>query len=381
MTTTTQRDFYEILGVPREATTQEMRKAYLKLAHRYHPDKTGGNKAAEDKLKQINEAYDTLKNPEKRRQYDQTVSGAAAFGSSDFAGEPEVGSFHFSGDTGFGSAFEDLFGSSFGGAARRATAQTGNDIEVNVMVSLKEVLDGTRRTLKVPRREACAECQGRGHARGHEPEVCAACHGTGQVQQARGAFTLSATCTRCRGKGRIIIHPCPRCAGSGYARTERELAVTIPPGVHADTRLRLAGEGEPGMHGGPRGDLFVRVTVEDDPVFTRQGHDLVCEVPVPFTQAALGAKVRVPTLNGAAELTVPEGTQDGALLRMRGLGLPRLGNASVRGDAIVRIRVEVPVRLSKRQRELMEAFATASTSHNYPKQHRFADLLKDLWRK
>ncbi len=374
---TATKDYYDVLGVSRDASHEEIRKAYLKLAHKYHPDKTGGDKAAEEKLKEINQAYDTLKNPEKRAQYDQMTSGAGAFG---FGGEGFMGGFDgfdFSGEAGSGSGFEDVLSSIFGDAGTRwrSSARPGDDLEVKVAISLEESYTGTSRNLKIPRQEVCSECHGRRHAPGYEPQVCPECNGTGQMRRTQGAFQLSVPCARCKGTGRIVTHPCPRCKGSGRVRLQRELAVNIPAGADTGTHLRLAGEGEPGENGGPRGDLYVQVVVEPHELFTREGDDIVCEVPVTLPQAALGAKIRVPTIDGMAQLNVPEGTQNGTLLRMRGLGLPPLGT-NRRGDQIVRILAEIPRKLSKKQRELIAQFDASSTPGNYPKISRFSKKLK-----
>ena len=327
MTTATQRDYYGLLGVSKDASQDEIRKAYLKLAHKYHPDKTGGDKAAEEKLKEVNEAYDTLKNPEKRKAYDETASGAGPFGfGGGFEGFADS---NFSGATGFGSPFEDLLGSMFGGRASRVRTgpRPGNDLETKVTVSLEDASTGTSRRLNVPRWDTCGECGG---------------------------------------TGKVNAHPCRRCGGKGRVRTERELSVTIPPGADTGTQLRIAGEGEAGDQGGPRGDLYVWVIVTPHKLFARDGNNVVCEVPVTLPQAALGAKIRVPTLNGTAELTIPEGTQNGARLRMRGLGLPNLATGR-KGDEIVQVVVEIPTRLSRKQRELLAQFDQSSGDRNYPR--------------
>ena len=379
MATATQKDYYEILGVPRDASSEQMRKAYLKLAHRYHPDKTGGDKAAEEKLKRINEAYDTLKNEEKRKQYD--VRGAQYASFADDAGAwsgagpftQESHGFDFS-NGGAAESFEDIFGSILGGRASRAytAVQLGDDIEVALTLSLREAVSGTTKRIRIPRRETCSECKGSGAAPGTAPEVCSACGGRGHVGQTHGAFSISQTCPKCGGAGRRITRFCPACEGRGSIRTERDLSVTVPAGVTTGGRLRLAGEGDPGANGGPRGDLYVHVAVAPDEFFTREGDDLICEVPVPFTTAALGDKVRVPTLDGVADLTIPAGTQQGTLFRMRGVGVPR-PNGAGKGDEIVRVIVEVPTKLSRHQRELLAQMAGPDSHVNYPLYRRFLD--------
>lgn len=360
-------DLYEILGVPRNATQEEIRKAYLKLAHKYHPDKTGGDKAAEEKLKEINAAYDILKNPEKRKQYDQ-------FGSMD--GQPFSGfgsGFGADFTSGFDSPFGDLFDMLFGQgprSSRTSRAQAGRDLEYEISLRLEEVVRPCKKTISFLRPDNCSECGGSGIAKGYQPEICPQCQGSGQIRQSHGVFTMSRTCTRCGGAGRIITHPCRECNGSGQIRRKRELSIDIPAGVDTGTRLRIANEGEAGRMGGPRGDLYIRINVLEHELFERHGVDVVCEVPVTFTQAAVGATIRVPTLTGQAELKVPAGTQTGTSLRLRGHGLPDMRGYR-QGDQIVVIRVETPVKLTRRQRELLEEFESLSNNRTYPLRDEF----------
>jgi len=365
-----QKDLYEILGVRRDATEQEIRKAYLKLAHRYHPDKTGGDKAAEEKLKEINGAYDVLKNKEKRAQYDQFGQVGDAFAG---AGGPfRTGG--YSGD--FEAPFEDLFDVLFGrGRGRRNVATAGNDIEYRLRVTLKDAATGVKRDISFDRMESCGECRGSGAAPGSRAQTCPNCQGAGQVRMSQGFFTVSRPCPRCRGTGSTISNPCHRCGGSGRVRATPRVSVDIPAGVDTGTRLRLSGEGEPGENGGPRGDLYIYIEVEPDEVFERDGATIICEVPIGFPQAAVGTTIRVPTLTGEAELRIPAGTQSGALLRLRGMGLPDI-HGYRQGDQIVRIRVETPAKLSRRQRELLDEFQAISDAKTYPLYHRFIDNLK-----
>lgn len=373
------RDLYEILGVSRSATDQEIRKAYLKLAHKYHPDKTGGDKAAEEKLKEINGAYDILKNSDKRAQYDQFGEGGGPFaGHSPFTG----GFGGAGGGSGFEAPFDDLFDMLFGGRSRGRGAGgrgavPGNDIETRVRMSLKEAALGCKKQLRFDRMELCGECHGSGAAPGAKSETCANCRGSGQVRMAQGFFSVARPCPRCRGAGTIISSPCHRCSGAGRIRSRRDLSVDVPPGVDTGSRLRLSGEGEPGEGGGPRGDLYILIEVEPDEVFVRDGINIVCEVPISFPQAALGASIRVPTLTGEAELKIAPGTQSGALLRLRGLGMPDV-HGYRQGDEIVRIHVETPERLSKRQREILQEFQELSNNRTYPLYQRFIDKLKGL---
>ncbi len=370
MATVADKTFYDRLGVSRDASADEIRKAYLKLAHKYHPDKTGGDTAAETKLKEINEAYDTLKNADKRREYDQTLDAQAAFGGGGFGG------FDFTG-AGAGHGFEDLFGSFFGGTGGRARprVQPGNDVEVRVEVTLREVAEGARRALQLGMRDTCADCRGSGAAPGTQPQPCPDCGGSGYVQQARGPFSMTQPCRRCRGTGTFVSSPCTKCAGTGRVKAARTINVTIPPGVTHGTRLRLSGEGEPGPAGGPRGDLFVVVQVARDPRFERDGKNIVVEVPIRMDEAVLGASITVPTLKGKATLKVPPGSETGSQLRMKGLGLPGM-RGGAKGDQIVRLVVETPQALTAEQRDLLERFAKLAAPSDYPKHQAFLRGMK-----
>lgn len=361
-------DFYDILGVPRDSSEEEIRTAYRKLAHKYHPDKTGGDKAAEDKFKGINEAYGVLKNKEKRAQYDRF--GQAGLGGAGFAGS--------SSGFGAGSPFEDIFDAFFGGArtqgAARAPSQ-GDDLEYPMRITLREAAFGTKENIRFNRTEHCGECHGSGAQAGSGMDTCSQCGGAGQVRMSQGFFSITRTCPRCQGAGRIVAHPCRSCGGSGKVRGERELAMDIPAGVDTGSRMRVTGEGEPGRNGGPRGDLYVLIEVEPDPVFDREGNDVHCDVPIHFPQAILGATITVPTLEGEAELKIPSGTQSGTLFKLRGLGIPDLRGYR-KGDQIVRLQVETPAKLTKDQKELIRQFDELSSSKTYPLHRRFMDKLK-----
>lgn len=371
----TQRDYYDILGVPRTASADDIRKAYLKLAHKYHPDKTGGDKPAEDKLKEINQAYDVLKNKEKRAKYDQfghmgeQMGGAGGFGGFGGAGAQGF-------EAPFDEFFDVLFGRASGGGGRRRTAaRAGADLEYRLSISLREAASGTKKKVKFVRREVCGDCSGTGAQPGTQPQACADCQGTGQVRRAQGFFSITQTCGRCRGTGRIITKPCARCSGTGRYRGERELSVDLPGGVDTGSRLRLQGEGEPGEHGGPRGDLYIYVEVEPDEIFARDGNDVICEIPISFVQAITGDKIKVPTLTGDAELKVPPGTQPNTAFRLRGMGIRDLRGYH-KGDQIVRVQVEIPTRISREQRELVERFQQLSNEKTYPIYQRFMEKLK-----
>lgn len=374
-----QRDYYEILGVPRGATEQEMRKAYLKLAHKYHPDKTGGDKKAEEKLKEINAAYDTLKNPEKRARYDRFGHAAEQFGAG---GEPGFGHEGFgfeAGGGGFEAPFEDLFDALFGasrqGRGRRRAVAPGHDLEYSVSITLREAAFGAKKKVRFNRRETCTDCSGSGAAPGSTPQTCPTCGGAGQVRRSQGFFSVSQACPRCRGSGQIVSNPCAKCSGAGYVTGSREISIDIPAGIDTGQRLRLASEGEPGMNGGPPGDLYIAVEVRPDEIFTREGNDIVCEIPVGFTQAALGATIRVPTLKSEAELKIPPGTQSGNSLRLHGMGMPDI-HGYRHGDQIVRVQVETPIKLTKEQKELLRQFEEASNAQTYPLHRRFIEKIK-----
>ena len=366
-----QRDLYEVLGVSREASQDEVRKAYLKLAHKYHPDKTGGDKAAEERLKEINAAYDVLKNPEKRAQYDRFGAEGNPFGGG--GGGSPFGGGSFEG--GFEDIFDMLFGR--GGGSRRGGGprpQPGNDLELQLSISLEEAATGVKKTVRFNRMETCGECGGTGAAQGSRPETCTQCQGVGQVRVAQGFFSVTRPCPRCHGTGRVITRPCRSCSG-GRVRTSREIQVDVPAGVDTGSRLRVSGEGEPGAYGGHRGDLYIMLSVADHALFVRKGTDLHLAVPVTLVQAALGDSIEVPTLSGSANLKIPAGTQSGTKLRLRGSGMPDLRGYRT-GDLIVDIQVETPAKLSRAQRKLLEEFADATDSKNYPLHDEFSRKVK-----
>ena len=382
---TATRDYYELLGVSPEASQDEIRKAYLKLAKKYHPDKTGGDKAAEEKLKAINEAYDTLKNAERRKEYDAMRAspfGGAGGPYASGAGGPGFDFHGFGGGPGgFTADLGDIFGglgSIFGARAQRPRRQgpvPGNDVEGRLTITLLEAATGVSKSIRVPYTAACSSCGGSGAKAGTQPQPCKACGGTGQVSRGGGAFFISQTCPHCRGEGTTIGSPCESCHGSGVTKGSRTVTVSIPAGVDTDTRLRLAGQGDAGVRGGPNGDLYVVVTVKPDEIFERDGRDITCEVPVTFAEAALGATLRVPTLTGKADLKIPEGTQSGQSFRLRAMGLPRI-HGTGKGDQIVRVVVEVPKRLTREQREIVKRLKALDDPAMYPKRRAFERRLK-----
>ncbi|MBI3609460.1 MAG: molecular chaperone DnaJ [Nitrospirae bacterium] len=347
------RDYYEILGVARDASEQELKKAYRQLALKHHPDKNPGNKTAEEKFKELNEAYEVLSDPQKRQRYD-------SFGHAGMGAEG-VGGFDF-GRGGFGDVFGDIFEDFFGGPSGRGgrvRPERGADLRYNLEIDFEEAVFGKEAKIRIPKWENCPECRGTGAKSSGGIRTCPTCHGAGAVRFQQGFFTISRTCGHCNGEGRIISDPCPQCHGKKQVHHEKTLSVRIPPGVETGTRLRLSGEGEPGAHGGPPGDLYVVLTVKEHPFFTREDDDLLCEVPISIGQAALGAKIEVPTLKGKAQLKIPAGTQNGRTFRLKGLGVANLKGHRI-GDQLVKVGVMIPAKLTARQRELLEEFSKLS---------------------
>ena len=362
------RDYYEVLGVARSGTPDDLKKAYRKLALRFHPDRGSDDPAAEEKFKEASEAYAVLSDESKRRQYDQ------------FGHQAVGGPGGFQGDFGnVGDIFNDLFGDLFGsvGGRRGGRGQRGADLRYTHTLDLEDVLTGEEATLELPRMLRCEKCSGSGAKPGTQPERCGRCGGTGQTVFQQGLFRISRPCDACRGEGSLLRNPCTGCRGTGRSEGKKTLKVRIPAGVEDGMRLRVAGEGEAGLAGGPAGDLYVVMAVNQHPLFTREGPDLSCEVPVLFTQAALGAEIDVPTLEGRVKLKIPEGTQSGKTFRLRGKGMPSV-NSAARGDLHVHIFVEVPSRLNARQRALLEQFATESGVEGAPVTKGFVDKLRDI---
>jgi molecular chaperone DnaJ len=361
------RDYYEILGVARDAGPEEIKKAYRKLAHRHHPDKNPGDHSAEERFKEISEANEILGNPEKRQAYDRFGAAGPGRGFEGF-------------DSGFGSIFDDIFEGFFGGRTGRSTrgAQRGADLRYNLEIRFEEAASGVEKEIVIPRMEICQACRGNGAKPGSQPVVCRACRGTGQVRFSQGFLTVSQTCGQCRGQGRVLEHPCPSCRGLGQVKAERTLTVKIPAGVETGTRLKLAGEGESGVRGGPPGDLYVVITVQEHPIFARHGDDLYCEVPISFTQAALGAQIEIPTLAGRAVLKIPPGSQTGTELRVKGKGLPNVRGYG-RGDLVARIFVEVPTHLTAKQRDVLEEYARLENGAGSPLVQGFWEKVKALF--
>ncbi|MBI4343943.1 MAG: molecular chaperone DnaJ [Candidatus Omnitrophica bacterium] len=375
---TTKRDYYEILGVPKSASVDEIKKAYRQLALKHHPDRVGAEhkKEAEEKFKEISEAYAVLSDAQKRAVYDQ--QGHAGFDQR-YSTEDIFRGADFSSifeDLGVGGAiFENLFGlGGFGAVGQGRRGSRGADLEVELSLSFEEAAKGLTRTLAVPRRELCHECNGQGGTRAE----CASCQGSGQIRQSAGFMVIARTCPRCGGQGSTLKKACPACRGEGRIAHERKIQVTVPAGIESGMRLRLTGEGEAGTRG--RGDLYVHVAVRPHPLFHREGPHLLLEYPVNIAQAALGADVEVPTLNGRVSMKVPAGTQSGTVFRVRGKGVPDVHDGRT-GDLLVRVVVETPTSLTREQRGAMEALGRTLGDEAQPMHRSFAAKLKELWNK
>ncbi len=366
------RDFYEILGVSKNATDDEIKKAYRKLAKQYHPDMNPGDKSAEQKFKEINEAYEILSDPDKRSKYDQY--GHDAFDPAAGAGAG------FGGFGDFGFDISDLFSNFFGGgsSARRNGPVRGDDVNVRLTLSFEEAVFGVKKDVSYNKIQKCSECGGTGAEKGTTPKTCPTCGGKGQVRvQTRtplGVMQSTKTCDNCRGTGKIVEKPCASCKGNGYVRVSKKLEVNIPAGIDNGQRIVLHGQGDAGANGGPNGDLVILINVRPHKLFVRDGFNLMFEMPVSFTDAALGAKITIPTPDGSGELTIPEGTQTGSTFNVRGKGVPKV-NGSGRGDLLVTVRVETPKGLSRKQKELLEDLDDSCTDKNYPKRKAFESKL------
>ncbi len=366
------RCYYEILGCQKGASIEEIKTSYRKLAMDVHPDRNPGDHTAEVKFKELSEAYDILKDGQKRAAYDRF--GHAAFEQG--AGRGPAG-FDFA--SSFTDVFDDLFGEFMGG--RRARRQNrGGDLRYNLTITLEEAFKGRNAQIKVPSAVACETCGGTGAEAGTRAEQCPTCSGNGKVRAQQGFFTIERTCPNCRGNGRIIKSPCKSCSGAGQVQKERTLALDIPPGVEEGTRIRLSGEGQAGFNGGPPGDLYIFLSVAQHTIFQRDGHDLYCRAPVSFVTAALGGTIEVPTLDGGrAKVTVPDGSQSGRQFRLRGKGMPVLRGGGMKGDLYVEVSVETPVKLSKRQKELLREFEKISDETTHPESEGFLAKLKEFW--
>ncbi|MDO9527046.1 MAG: molecular chaperone DnaJ [Gemmobacter sp.] len=372
------RDFYDVLGVAKGSSADEIKKAYRTKAKELHPDRNQDDPTAEGKFKEVNEAYDILKDDSKKAAYDRY--GHAAFEGGGGGGRP--GGFNQQGDfaSAFSDVFEDLFGDFMGGrgGGGRSRAQRGSDLRYNLRVSLEEANKGVQKTISVPTSVACDSCKGSGAEGGAEPVTCPTCSGMGKVRAQQGFFTVERTCPTCAGAGQIVKNPCKSCGGAGRIEKDRSLSVNIPAGVETGTRIRLAGEGEAGLRGGPTGDLYIFIEVKDHPIFQRDGVHLYCRVPVSITTAALGGEVEVPTIDGGrSRVKVPAGSQTGKQMRLRAKGMPALRGGGI-GDMLIELAVETPVNLTSRQRELLQEFDRLSEDNN-PEGHSFFSKVKSFW--
>jgi molecular chaperone DnaJ len=369
------RDFYEILGVARGATDDEIKKSYRKMAMKHHPDRNPDNKEAEAKFKEAKEAYEMLSDPQKRAAYDQYGHAGV---------DPNMGGGGGQGFGGFSDAFGDIFGDIFGGSARgRSGPQVyrGADLRYSMEISLEEAANGHDTQIRVPSWSNCEPCHGSGAEPGSKVETCTTCNGVGQVRVAQGFFSMQQTCPRCSGSGSYIPKPCKKCHGAGKTKSQKTLEVKIPAGIDDGMRIRSSGNGEPGVNGGPSGDLYVEVHIKPHPVFERDGEDLHCKMPISFVEAILGGEIEVPTLSGKATFDVPEGTQSGRTFRLRSKGIKSL-RTSLPGDLYIHVQVETPVKLTQSQKDLLKQFdesLKAGGAKHSPQQKGFLDRVKDFF--
>ena len=373
------RDFYDILAVARNATDDEIKKAYRKLAMKYHPDRNPDSKEAEGKFKEAKEAYEMLSDPQKRAAYDQYGHAGV---------DPNMGGFGGGGQGfgGFSDAFGDIFGDIFGGGSARGgrggpQVYRGADLRYSMEITLEEAAHGHETQIRVPSWSNCDSCGGDGAEPGSKVETCTTCHGAGQVRVAQGFFSMQQTCPRCSGSGKYIPKPCKKCHGAGKIKSQKTLEVKIPAGIDDGMRIRSSGNGEPGVNGGPSGDLYVEVHIKEHPVFQREGEDLHCEMPISFIDAALGGEIEVPTLSGKASFDVPEGTQSGRVFRLRSKGIKSLRTA-LPGDLYIHVQVETPVKLNETQKDLLRKFdesLKSGGSKHSPQQKGWLDRVKDFF--
>jgi molecular chaperone DnaJ len=376
------RDFYDVLGVSRSASADEIKKAYRRKAKELHPDRNKDDPSAETAFKEINEAYEALKDPDRKAAYDRF--GHAAFEAGMAGGGPRGprGGMHPGADfsSAFSDVFEDLFGDFMGGGrgGTRQRASRGSDLRYNLRVTLEEAYSGSQKSIRVPTLASCEACSGTGAEGGAEPVSCPTCGGIGKVRAQQGFFTIERTCPTCGGLGQIVKNPCASCRGAGRIEKERTLSVNIPAGVETGTRIRLSGEGEAGLRSGPPGDLYIFIEVREHPLFQRDGQDLHCRVPISFATAALGGEVEVPTIDGGrSRVKVPAGSQTGKQMRLRGKGMPAL-RGGAQGDMRLELVVETPVNLTARQKELLREFETLSENNN-PEGSSFFSKVKSFW--
>lgn len=373
------RDYYEVLGVDKSAGEDEIKKAYRKLAMKYHPDRNPDNKEAEEKFKEINEAYEVLSDADKKAKYDQfghaafdpNMGGGAGFGGAGFGGFEDM----------FGDIFGSMFGGGFSsGASRQNVRQKGRDLRVNLSLSFEEAVFGCKKEIKLKRTETCDTCAGKGAVNDADIKTCDKCHGTGQVrvtqQSLFGTVQTVKTCDECHGTGKKIVKPCPKCHGEGSVKKQRTLSIRIPAGVDTGSVLPLRGEGEAGKNGGPNGDVYIYISVRPHAIFTREDNDIYCEIPITFVQAALGDSIMVPTVDGKVKLKIPEGTQSGQVFKLKGKGVQN-PNGFGKGNEYVEIKVEVPKNLTEKQKSKLREFGDMSNDKNHEQSKSFWDKVKD----
>lgn len=369
------RDYYEALGVSRNAGEKEIKKAYRRMAMKFHPDRNTGDKEAEEKFKEVNEAFEILSDPQKRAAYDQYGHAGVDPGMRSGAGAGGFGDFN--------DVFGDVFGDIFGGAGGRghSSVQRGADLRYSMELDLEDAIRGATRTIRIPTLVECNTCHGSGARKGSSPTTCTTCAGHGQVRMQQGFFTIQQTCPECRGSGQVVKDPCPDCHGEGRIREYKTLSVKVPAGVDTGDRIRLSGEGEAGVNGGPAGDLYVQMQVREHQIFQRDGKHLYCEVPISIIDAALGGELEVPTLDGKVKLKIPAETQTGKMFRMRGKGVPSVRGRGV-GDLICKVAVETPVNLTSHQKDLLQqlqkSFEDGSSDHS-PQKKSFFDSVKKFF--
>lgn len=372
------QDYYETLGVARGAGAEDMKRAYRKLAMQYHPDRNPGDATAEQRFKEISEAYEVLKDPQRRAAYDRF--GHAAFENGGMGGGRGAGGFDFNFGSGFADIFDEMFGDFMGGARGGGQAARGADLRYNMEITLEDAFAGKSTDIRVPTGVACDVCHGSGAQAGSSPVACATCRGRGRVRAQQGFFTIERTCPSCHGAGRVIEDPCAACGGAGRVHKEKTLKVNIPAGVEDGTRIRLAGEGEAGMRGAPAGDLYIFLAIKPHRLFKRNGADIYCRVPIPMTTAALGGSIEVPTIDGSrTRINVPQGTQTSRQFRLKDKGMSVL-RSGARGDMYVEVTAETPVNLTKRQKELLREFeAEAKGRDTSPESEGFFTRVKEFW--
>ncbi len=378
------RDYYEVLGVDKNADEQTLKKAYRKLAMKYHPDRNPDNKEAEEKFKEANEAYEVLSDPTKRRNYDQFGHegangqgfGGQGFGGQGFGGFEDI----------FGDIFGDMFGGGFGGGSRprRRGPERGADLRQSISISFEEAAFGKKTSIKVNRNEECSECSGSGSKVGTGKKTCPTCNGSGEVRTVQrtpfGNIASSRTCSECGGEGEIIENPCGNCHGKGTVRKVKTIEVDIPAGIDDGQMIKISGQGEVGLRGGPRGDLYIIVDIKPHTLFTREGYDIYFEMPITFAQAALGDEMEVPTLDGKVKYSIPEGTQTGTVFRLKEKGVPKLRSNS-RGDQYIKVIVDTPKKLNDKQKELLKEFAKECGEEVHEKKKTFGQKIEDIFRK